>query len=160
MGNELLTSRDGLHWERAFRHGGHSSGDRHQPMVVGDRMLFRAADAVIGMPIDRIAYVSSWSNAIFDGASFKMKASGLHLNVRIPGIDHPIAGAPYVMCELIDDRDEVVDGYDWKGCILAPPLAGRYVGELIGATAPIWWAPAWRVRFYMREASIFAVNGD
>ena len=161
MGDETLISRDGVQWERAFRHGGRAGGDRHQPMLIGDRMIFRAADAITGMPIDRVAYVTSWSNAIFDSASFEMPEGGLRLNLRVPGVDYLRAHAPYVMCELIDDRDQVVAGYDREGCILEPPLdsvrwplrwgAERRQGlELAGTRV--------RVRFYTREASIFALT--
>ena len=160
LGNELWTSRDGLNWERPAQHGGRGGGGVHNPLLAGNRILIRTNTALTGVPADRLTYVSSWSNSHFLTASFVMGTQGLAINAKIPGeVSQNDGNAAYVMCELVDDRGQVVDGYDREQCSLTPPLdllhhplrwAGKDGSDLAGERL--------RLRIYLRTANVYAIT--
>ena len=164
---EWWISRDGLHWQRPFRGSNALDGARApircEPMQIGDELVFHMGDAHFGMPVDRITYVTSRANAIFDTASFAMPASPLLLNAAIAAPGNPRPNQAYVMAELVDEHDRVIPGYEREGCILQAPLdeiahplqwrreSGVRDGtELAGTTL--------RARFIMRASRIYAVT--
>ena len=162
IGNELWVSDDGVHWQRPYRHISAGVADRHEPMLLGDVVAFRGPTELVGFGRDRIAYATAWSNAVFDTASFRMSAGGLYLNLRVPVFEADAqSSAAYVMAELIDDKDEVVKGYDREACVMQAPLDqlrwqlrwdGRDGSDLDGERV--------RLRLYLRAAALFALYDE
>ena len=160
LGNELWTSRDGLTWNRPNQHGGNGVGGTHDPMLIGDRVVFRGPSSADGVPVDRFTYVTGWSNSHFTTASLVMGSGGLFLNVAVPGegVDNA-ANENYVLAELIDGAGKVITGYDREGCQLQGPLdqlrhplrwRGRDGSELAGERV--------RVRIYLRGSAVYALT--
>ena len=164
---EWWVSRDGVRWERPFR--GHNALEgkrapiRCEPMQVGEQLLFHMSDAVFGMPIDRISYVTSRANAIFETVSFPAPASPLLLNATIAAPGNPRPDQAYIMAELIDHHDRVLPGYEREGCILQAPFdetahplvwrtrrGGRTADDLDGGHI--------RARFIMRASRVYAIT--
>ena len=162
LGTELWISRDGLHWERPFRHINMEGMSSHNPMRIGGRILFRTPDSLLGVPEDRLTYLTSWSNGIFETPSFSMTDKPLRLNAKIPGDDYRNDGnQAYIMAELIDERDQAIPEYEKEECLLQGPIDslnielkwnGRNGTDLSGTRV--------RVRFYMRASNIYAVTSD
>jgi hypothetical protein len=165
LDTELWISRNGLDWERPFRAIHNGAGyNFHEPMAIGGKLLFRGADAVYGLGEDRITYVTSRANSVFDTVLFRSEGRPFRLNARLPGKGYPKSpflgqNQAYVMAELVDELDKVFPGYDREQCIIqgepdAPDIPLRWKGrdgsELAGKRM--------RLRFYFRAADIFAVT--
>jgi len=115
---------------------------------------------VYGMPVDRLTYVTSRANGVFDTLQFTLAGKPLKLNAKIPGEEYPEGvEQSYVMAELIDDSDRVFPGYEREKCLLRGPLddialplrwEGKDSQELSGRKA--------RVRFFMRASYLYAVT--
>jgi hypothetical protein len=161
LDTEWWISRDGVHWDRPFRNT--RAGEvfiLHNPMAIGGQMLFRSADALWGMPLDRITYVTARANGIFETMLFPLPGVPLKLNAKIPGEQYNIwPDQAYIMAELIDDCDRVIPGYDRESCIFQAPL-DSLAQELSwnGKTAVELREQKVRVRFYLRAANIYAVT--
>lgn len=166
LDTEWWVSRDGLHWDRPFR-GMHASGPitefiQHNPIVKDGKLLFHMQSAgVWGMPVDRLTYVASRANAVFETLLFPMPATPLKLNARIPGEDAAEGGfQAYVMAELVDDCGRVIAGYGRDRCILKSPQdsielpltwEGKDGTDFAGRKV--------RLRFFMRASRVYAVTG-
>ena len=164
---EWWLSRDGLNWQRPFRGSNALDGGRApircEPMRIGNELVFHMGDAHFGMPVDRITYVTSRANAVFETVSFPMPATPLLLNAAIAAAGNPRPNQAYVMVELVDQGDRVIPGYEREGCILQAPFdetahplgwrsegGTRSGGELAGTTV--------RARIIMRASRIYALT--
>ncbi len=166
LGTEWWISRDGLNWSRPFRDINATENAtnfiQHNPIVIDGKLLFHMLGwkGVWGIPEDRITYVTSWANGIFETLQFPMPGKTLKLNAKIPGDAYPEGHIQaYVMAELIDDCDRVIPGYEREKCLLRPiedslsidlKWKGKNGKELSGHKV--------RIRFYMRASYLYAVT--
>jgi hypothetical protein len=164
LDNEWWTSRDGLRWERPAR--GVNALEVPQiprlethPMVIGGKILFPRGHLLLGLPQDRISFVGARANAEFSTASFQMPQADLLLNAAVPSPERPFArNAAYVMAAVLDDKGEVVPGFECEKCVIQNadktdlPLrwAGKSARELAGRNI--------RLQFHLRSANIYAVT--
>jgi hypothetical protein len=166
LDNEWWTSRDGLHWERPAR--GINALEvfpqiprlETHPLIVNGTILFLRGHLLLGLPEDRISYVSARANGEFSTKPFPMPAADLFLNAALPAPDRPFAqDQAYVMVTVLDERGGVIPGFEAEKCVIrnedrsdirlkwgevsARQLAGRTI----------------RLRFFLRSANIYGVTG-
>ena len=162
MDTEWWISRDGLQWSRPFRGTNASLGGMvsHNPMSVDGKLLFHERSVVWGTLEDRLTYVTSRANGVFDTLLFSHPGGALKLNAKIPGSEYFQGDIQaYVMAELLDDCDRIMPGYEKEKCLLRPPFdrtdiplewGGKNGKELSGSRV--------RVRFYMRASYLYALK--
>jgi hypothetical protein len=161
LDTEWWVSRDGFNWDRPFRHI--DAGQMflsHNPMIVGGRMLFHDGDGLYSVPEDRITYVTSRANGVFDTPQFRSPGRPFRLNAKVPGETYSnMQNQAYIMAEIVDEIDQVFPGYEREHCFLQPPVdkldiplrwGDRDATELRGKNM--------RVRFYLRASNIYAVT--
>ncbi|MBI5688250.1 MAG: hypothetical protein HZC54_24520 [Verrucomicrobia bacterium] len=164
LDNEWWTSRDGLRWERPAR--GLNALEVSQiprlethPMIIGGKVLFLRGHLLLGLPQDRISFVGARANAEFSTASFQMPEADISLNAAVPSPDRAFASnQAYVMAAVLDDKDDVVPGFEREKCVIQNadkidlPLRwnGKSARELAGRNI--------RLRFSLRSANICAIN--
>jgi hypothetical protein len=165
LDNEWWTSRDGLRWERPAR--GVDALElfpniprlETHPMIMDGKILFLRGHLLLGMPQDRISYVGARANAEFSTTLFQMPQADLCLNAAVPSPDRAFgAQQGYVMVAALDDKGEVVPGFECEKCVIQNadktdlPLrwAGKSARELAGRNI--------RLRFSLRSANIYAVT--
>ncbi|MCX6910343.1 MAG: hypothetical protein NTY01_20185 [Verrucomicrobia bacterium] len=166
LDTEWWVSRDGLRWERPYR-GVNALGAAfpsvpcitHNPMVIDGTLVFHFGNQLFGMKQDRISYVGSRANAEFSTASFQMSQADLCLNAAVPSPERAFAAnQAYVMAAVLDDKGEVVPGFERDKCVIQNadkidlPLrwGGKSARELAGRNI--------RLRFSLRSANIYAVT--
>lgn len=165
LDNEWWTSRDGWRWERPAR--GVNALEvfpsiprlENSPLVADGMILFPRGQRLLGVPQDRISYVTARAHGEFSSARFRMPDADLLLNAAVPSPERPFAGEQaYVMVAVLDEQDQVIAGYEADKCLIrnvdqpdiplrwdtvsARPLAGRTV----------------RLKFLLRSANIYAVT--
>lgn len=167
LDNEWWTSPDGLHWERTARDVNAlevfptvSRLDTH-PLIINGMILFPQGKRLLGLPEDRISFITARANAEFSTRPFKMPDANLLLNAAVPAPERPFArDQAYVMVALLDDHNNVVPGFEAEKCIVRnedrrdiPLKWGKASArQLAGKTV--------RLRFFLRSANIFAVTAD
>lgn len=165
LDNEWWTSEDGLHWERPAR--GVNALDvfpqiprlETAPLIINGMILFPRGHLLLGMPADRISYVSARANGEFSTKPFTMPAADLLLNAAVPSPDRPFAkDSAYVMVCILDEKGGVIPGFEAEKCVIRNedrcdiPLKWGDVStrHLAGKTV--------RLRFLLRSANIYAVT--
>ena len=165
LDNEWWTSRDGLQWQRPAR-GVNALEvfpqiprlDTH-PVVAGGSILFPRGHLMLGLPEDRISYVSARANGEFSTKSFSMPAADLFLNAAVPAPERPFATLQsYVMVTVLDENGNVVPGFEAEKCRIVnddrPDIPLKWgdasLRQLAGQTV--------RLRFFLRSANIYAVT--
>ena len=165
--NEWWVSRDGLAWERPWR-GLNAlyttpSVPRLEcnPMLVNGMILFNVGNQLVGLKQDRISYLSARTNAEFSVPAFTMPRGGLRLNAAVPAPDREFAAEQaYVMVAVVDEKGEVIPGYEAEKCLLrrvddiALPLMwnGVSAGQLAGREVSL--------RFWLRGSNIYTVTSE
>lgn len=166
LDNEWWVSPDGVHWERPARNihalavfPNELSRIEVPPMVVAGKICFRVGHLLLGLPEDRISYVSARSHAEFSTRSFVMPDGELRLNAAIPSTERPFAAKhAYVLASIIDEHGHVIPGFESENCVIQNqnridiPLTWKNSSpkQLAGKTV--------RLRFALRSASIYAVT--
>lgn len=169
LDNEWWTSPDGLRWERPAR--GLNALDAGQPvprsrlethpLIAGGQILFHRGPLLLGLPEDRISYVSARANGEFSTRLFTMPAAELLLNAAIPGPERPFAKEQaYVMVSLLDEKGLPITGCEPEKCLFRetdrPDLSLRW-----GEFSPRALAgKKVQLRFFLRSANIYAVRED
>ena len=165
LDTEWWISRDGLNWDRPFRDI-HASGEsthfiEQSPIICDGKLLFhQRARSVWGIPEDRITYVTSRANGIFETLLFAMPQTRLKLNAKIPGDGYPEGEIQaYVMVELIDDCNRVIPGYEKEKCLLRPSQDSLAIElEWDSKDGRGLAGQKVRLRFYMRASQLYAVT--
>lgn len=165
LDNEWWTSRDGLHWERPAR--GVNALEvfpqiprlETHPLIVNGTILFPRGHLLLGLPEDRISYVSARANGEFSTQPFPMPAADLLLNAASPSPERPFAkDQAYVMAAVLDEQGSVIPGFEADKCLIRNedrrdiPLkwGDASARQLAGRTI--------RLRFFLRSANIYAVT--
>jgi hypothetical protein len=103
--------------------------------------------------------VGARANAEFSTTPFQMPDADLYLNAAAPSPDRPFASQQaYVMAAVLDDKGNVVPGFEPEKCVLQKadktdlPLRwnGKSARELAGRNISL--------RFHLRSANIYAVT--
>jgi hypothetical protein len=131
------------------------------PMVIGGSILFVRGAMLLGLPEDRISYVSARSNAEFSTRRFVMPDADLLLNLAVPSVERLFAkDQAYVRVAVLDEKGEAIPGFEAEKCVIQGedrrgiPLkwgeasARRVAGRTI------------RLRFGLRSASVYAVTAS
>ena len=100
LDNEWWTSRDGLRWERPAR--GVNALEvfpqiprlETHPLIVNGMILFLRGHLLLGLPEDRISYVSARANGEFSTKPFPMPAADLLLNAASPAPEDSAEAPP------------------------------------------------------------------
>jgi len=165
LDNEWWTSPDGLRWERPAR--GVNALEvfpqiprlETHPLIINGNILFPRGKLLLGLPEDRISFVSARANGEFSTKSFKIPAADLRLNAAVPAPERPFAkDQAYVMVAVLDDKGQVIPGFEAEQCVIRNedrsdiPLKWGAVStrQLAGKTI--------RLRFFLRSANIYAVT--
>ena len=161
LDTEWWISRDGLRWDRPFR-GMHAGAVviSHNPLVADGMLRFHQGKEIWGIGEDRLTYVQTVSNGVFETRTFTHDGGALRLNATVPapGVDNGDNRA-YLMAEMVDGEDRVVPGYEKERCIVQGPMDAQAL--------PLRWGPATgaelegrplRLRFYFQAALIYAVS--
>ncbi len=165
LDNEWWTSRDGLRWERPAR--GSNALDvfpgiprlESAPLLLQGQILFPRNDMLLGLPEDRITYVSSRSNAEFVTRSFVMPDADLTLNAAIPSPDRPFAGEQaYIMVAVEDADGRAIEGYDAGRCVVQNEDRSDIALRWNDASARSLAGRKVRLRFHLRSADVYAVS--
>jgi hypothetical protein len=164
LDNEWWTSRDGLHWSRPAREM--NALDvfpgiprlETPPMVLHGTILFHRGGLLLGLPEDRITFVTSRANSEFSTKPFTMPAGGLMLNAAVPSPERPFAKEQaYVMVAVLDEANAVIPGFEAEKCVIR---------NQDRSAIPLQWGHALprslagrvvRLRFFLRSANIYAV---
>lgn len=165
LDNEWWTSRDGLRWDRPAR--GVNALEvfpqiprlETHPLIINGQILFPRASLLLGLPEDRISYVTARANAEFSTRAFPMPTAGLVLNAASPAPELPFAKEQaYIMVAVLDEDGQGIPGFEAEKCLIrnqdrrdirlqwgetsAQQLAGRTI----------------RLRFFLRSSNIYAVT--
>ena len=156
---EWWVSHDGLRWQRPAR-------DMHvgvittcPPFVVDDRLCFLEYNTMrrYSTPIDRITWVGSQSNAEFSSRLFQVPERPLTANIE-SGTGTLLPDQAYVMVEVRQPDGQVIEGYEREKCVFM---------DVDGTALPLRWGEKDTtgltgrdvcLRFYLRDARIYAVN--
>ena len=165
LDNEWWTSVDGLRWERPAR-GVNALEAFPQiprletpPMTLGGMLLFRRGHLLMGLPEDRISYVSARSNGEFSTRLFQMPEADLYLNVAAPSPNRPFAAEQaYVMVAVVDEKGQTVPGYDSEKCLIRNEDRRDVKLRWGDLSARRLAKQAIRLRFLLRSANIYAVT--
>ncbi len=165
LDNEWWTSADGLHWQRPAR--GVNVLDvfpqiprlETHPMIIDGNILFRRGHLLLGLPEDRISYVSARANGEFSTRPFPMPAADLVLNAAVPSPERPFAREQsYVMVAVLDKQGNTMAGFEAEKCV----VRGEDRSDI-----PLRWGDGSarqlagqniRLRFYLRGANVYAVS--
>jgi hypothetical protein len=167
LDNEWWTSLDGLRWERPARDVNALTVfpavqrlETH-PMTINGMTLFPRGNQLLGLPEDRISFVSARANAEFSTRPFEMQDVNLLLNAAVPAPERSFAQEQaYIMVALLDENGTVIPGFEAEKCVIRNedrrdiPLkwGDSSVRDLAGKSI--------RLRFYLRSANIYAVTAD
>ncbi len=168
-GAEWWIGRDPLHWKRPFRETfapGHAPWIiAHPPITLGGRHLWVMGREVCGLPEDRLFFTGARANAEFSTRPF-LCPGRLHLNATLCYDEDParaFRGQAYIMAEALDEKNRVIPGFEKESCILRhldAPRTTLFWGDarekrsgahLRGRTI--------RIRFYLRDARLYALTG-
>jgi hypothetical protein len=169
---EWWLSDDGFTWRRPFRHviaSGESDGlIQHEPMRLGQDLLWTDGQKVYGLLRERIFCIRSLPNAAFATRPFQMPASPVAINAEFGFDGNPrrgMRGQGAIMIEVLGAEGQVLTGFDRDGCVIhdldtpsqrlecdrygGPVLTwhGRQPTELAGQTV--------RMRVHFRDARIY-----
>lgn len=160
---EWAISRDGVNWERPYRHRDAAEktiwSPLQGPLVLDGRMFFYEREAKsASLPVDRVFFATCRANGEFSTPLFPMSAAGLVLNADVRWRAGEDPGQAYLMAELRDQEDKVIGGYERANCLVentdprGMPLMWRDQSgaELAGRLV--------RLRFYLRDAKIYGVS--
>ncbi len=173
LGYEWWLSEDAIRWKRPYQtqYLGLEPGDTSvfeqgvflappgSPIIANGEILF---DGTWGVKEDRIAGAATGPNAEFSTHPFKMPGRPLMLNATARWIGQKestfLQRQAYIMTALLDREGRVIPGYEKENCVFgdvdAPDLplawAGKKGTELAGTTV--------KLRFYFRNARIYAVT--
>ena len=161
LDTEWWISRDGLRWDRPFR-GMHAGAVviSHNPLVADGMLRFHQGNEIWGIGEDRLTYVQTVSNGVFETRTFTHDGGALRLNATVPapGVDNGDNRA-YLMAEIVDGEDRVVPGYEKERCIVQGPMDAQALplrwGQATGAELE---GRPLRLRFYFQAALIYAVS--
>ena len=164
LDNEWWTSRDGLSWERPAR--GLNALDvfpqiprlETHPLIVNGTILFPRGHLLLGLPENRISYVSARANGEFSTKPFTMPAADLFLNAATPAPDRPFAKAQaYVMVAVLDEKGNVIPGFEADKCLIVNEDRPNIPLKWSDASARQLAGRTIQLRFFLRSANVYAV---
>ena len=165
LDNEWWTSRDGLRWERPAR--GVNALEvfpqiprlETHPLIVNGTILFPRGHLLLGLPEDRISYVSARANGEFSTKPFPMPAADLLLNAASPAPERPFAkDQAYVMVAVLDEKGSVIPGFEAEKCVIRNEDRSDIPLKWGDASARQLAGQTIRLRFFLRSANIYAVT--
>lgn len=156
---EWWVSHDGLRWQRPARDMHVGVFTTCTPFVVEDRLCFLEYNTMrrYSTPIDRITWVGSQSNAEFSSRLFEAPERPLTVNIE-SGTGTLLPDQDYVMVEVRQPDGHVIEGYEREKCVFI---------DVDGTALPLRWGEKDTtglvgrdvcLRFYLRDARIYAVN--
>ncbi|HPA19266.1 MAG TPA: hypothetical protein PLU30_16080 [Verrucomicrobiae bacterium] len=165
LDNEWWVSRDGLRWERPAR--GVNALDMFpqiprletHPMIVNGTILFARGNLLLGLPEDRISYISARANGEFSTRPLPVPETDLFLNAASPAPDRPFAkDQAYVMVAALDENGSIIPGFEREKCVIRNEDRRDIPLKWGDATARQLAGRTIRLRFFFRSANIYAVT--
>jgi len=175
LATEWMISRDGISWSRPYQDqylglepdqtgiyaNGRADVLQCSPIVINGEIQFMGRGKI---KEDRIGCVAASANAEFSSQSFQMSRVPLFLNATALWRNKEYRGGhlqnrqAYIMVELRDKHGKVIEGYEKKNCYFQDvdetdlPLSwkGKTGKELAGKKV--------QLRFYIRNARVYAVS--
>jgi len=159
---EWAVSRDGLNWQRPFRHRDALEkviwAPVQGPLVRHGVLRFYERDGkCAGLPADRLFYATCRANGEFSTPVFTMPANGLALNADARWRPGENPGQAYLMAELRDKSGAVLPGYERARCLFentdghALPLRWEQKTGAELAGRPV------SLRLYLRDARVYGL---
>ena len=158
---EWWVSHDGLSWQRPARNMHAGVFTTCTPFVVDGRLCFLEYNTMhrYSTPVDRITWVGAQSNAEFSSPLFTAPPHPLTVNLQ-SGTGTLLPDQAYVMVEARQPNGHPIEGYEREKCLFV---------DVDGSSLPLRWGErdttglAGReicLRFYLRDARIYAVNAS
>ena len=182
MDTEWWLSRDGLRWERPYRHiNAVPDSVRiicHNPMVIDGNILFYGHPGdgyLFGMKADRITFIGARANVEFSTHPFTMPEGNLYLNAAIPAPDrmfHIDTGykpngesdqkvsemdQSYLMVAAFDAAGNPIPGFEREKCLIRREDRIDIPLKWTGKSARELAGQTICLRFFMRSANVYAV---
>jgi len=167
LSGEWWLSKDGRSWQRPFRDvfapGPASWVCTHAPITAKGRHVWIIQSGAYGLPEDRMFFAGSLSNAAFTTSPLVITNPELPLLLNAslcfhgPDSDRGFRLQSYITAELLDERGEVIPGYETHFCSI------RDISE---RETRLWWHTSSRmkrlgqkvrIRFYLRDARIYSL---
>lgn len=167
LDNEWWTSPDGLRWERPARGVNALDAGRPvprsrletHPLIVGGQILFHRGPLLLGLPEDRISYVSARANGEFSTRFFAMPHAELLLNAAIPGPERGFAKEQaYVMVSLLDEKGLPIPGCEPEKCLFRESDRSDLLLRWGEFSPRALAGKKVQLRFFLRSANIYAVR--
>jgi hypothetical protein len=167
LDNEWWTSPDGLRWERPAR--GVNALEvfpqiprlEAHPLIVNGMILFLRGHLLLGLPEDRISYVSARANGEFSTKPFPMPAADLFLNAASPAPERPFAkDQAYAMAAVLDEKGSVIPGFEAEKCVIRNEDRRDISLKWGDASARQLAGQTIRLRFFLRSSNIYAVTAS
>lgn len=167
--DEWLFIREDGRWSRPFREIDASPNmwtPNGPPLRVGGYLRFYdfGGSEIVGVPEDRLFYITCHANGEFTTDRFIMPPSGLQLNVAASYVSRtqPIYNQAYVMVEILDAEQgvqgRVIEGFEKERCVLMDVDNLHYPLTWQGSDLSRLAGRAVRLRFYFRAARIYGVK--
>jgi hypothetical protein len=163
--NEWWTSTDGLHWQRPAR--GVNALEvfpqvprlETHPMILNGMILFPRGGWLLGLPEDRISYVTARANGEFSTKPFRAPAADLFLNAASPAPERAFAkDQAYVMVALLDEKGSTVPGFEARKCVIRNQDRCDIPLKWGDASARQLAGQVIRLRVFLRSANVYAVT--
>jgi hypothetical protein len=169
---EWWLSDDGFAWRRPFRRvfaSGASDGlIGHEPMRVGQDLVWTDGRKVFGLPYERLFCIRSLANSAFTTRPFEVSSSPVAINAEFGCDGDPrrgMRGQGSILIEVLGERGDVLEGFDREGCVIhdldTPSQQSEY--ERYGGPVLAWYGKPLaalagqtvRLRIYFRDARIY-----
>ena len=134
-------------------------------MVINGMILFPRGNLLLGLPEDRISFVSARANGEFSTKSFRMPAADLFLNAATPAPGRTLeaqsyfaSGQAYVMVAVQDETGSVIPGFEAERCVIRNADRRDILLKWGEVSARQLAGKGVRLRFFLRSANIYAVT--
>ena len=129
------------------------------PLIVRGTILFPRGPLLLGLPEDRISYVTARANGEFSTMPFPMPAADLFLNAASPAPERPFAKEQaYVMVAVLDEQGSTIPGFEAEHCVIRNEDRSDIPLQWHAASARQLAGRTIRLRFFLRSANIYAVT--
>lgn len=167
LDNEWWTSRDGLRWERPARAVNalevfpQIPRIETPPLLADGNILFPRGKLLLGLPADRITYVSARTHGEFSTRLFAMPDGDLLLNASVPAPDRAFAKEQaYIMAAILDDKGQPLPGFEAEKCVIRNQDATKIPLRWGESSARQLAGTSIRLRLELRSANLYAISAN
>ena len=122
-------------------------------------ILFPRGNLWLGLPEDRISYVSARANGEFSTKPFPMPVADLLLNAASPAPERPFAKEQaYVMVAVLGEDGSTIRGFEADKCVIRGEDRSDICLQWGDASARQLAGRTIRLRFFLRSSNIYGVT--